>query len=162
MTTDPSELASTIVGEALAHAVAGDTMTGGMLLVPLIEEGRRSCYALAGMLAETASHIARRDQASGTFGIVVDNLATGLPGSVDVLPPDLRWAAQFVTAWANRDQDTAAALFTTLADQAEATEGPELVDGLLRLFTMAAATAKEVCAEQRAHRTNPTEGDTTP
>lgn len=162
MSADPSELAPTIVGEALAHAVAGDTMTGGMLLVPLIEEGRRSCYALAGMLAETASHIARRDQAPGTFGITVDNTVTGLPGSVDVLPPDLRWAAQFVTAWANRDQDTTAALFTTLADQAEATDGAELVDGLLRLFSMAVTTAKEVCAEERAARINGTEGDTAP
>ncbi|UJV42930.1 hypothetical protein [Streptomyces sp. AMCC400023] len=160
--TDPSAIAPLVVGEALAHAVAGDLEKGCMLLVPLIEEGRRSCYALAAMLAETASHIARRDQEPGTaFGITVEDTVTGEAASVDVMPPDLRWAAQFTTAWANRDRDTALALFETLAERSEAADGAELVDGLLQLFGMAVATSKEVCAEQRAHRTNP-EGDSTP
>ena len=146
------------VGLALARAVTGDHVGGGMLLVPLIEAGRKSCYALAGMLAETASHIARQEQAPGAFGIRVDNTVTGRPASVDVLPPDVRFASQFVTAWANRDQATAWPLFKALADQAEATGGPELVDGILQLFAMAVTTAKAVLAEERARR-NPTPED---
>lgn len=161
MSADRYDLAPVVIGEALAHAVAGDLMTGGMLLVPLIEAGRRSCYTLAASLAETASHIARRDQTPGTFGITVEDTVTGKAASVDVMPPDIRWAAQFTTAWANRDQDTALALFEALAERSEAADGAELVDGLLQLFSMAVTTSKEVCAEQRAHRTN-TEGDTTP
>jgi len=146
------------VSEALARAVAGDEIEAGMLLVPLIADSRSSCYALAGMLAETASHIARRERPGARFPLEVFNDATGRSASVDVLPPDVRFAAQFVTAWANRDQDTAQPLFDALADQAAATDGPELVDGILRLFAMAVVTAKTVCAEERARRT--TEGDT--
>lgn len=150
-----------IVSEALARAVAGDEIEAGMLLVPLIADSRSSCYALAGMLAETASHIARRDRAGARFTIDVVNEATGRTASVDVMAPDIRFAAQFVTAWANRDQDTTVALFNALVDQAEATDGPELVDGILRLFALAVVTAKAVCAEERARRTTRTEGDTT-
>lgn len=149
------------VARALARAVAGDKIGGGMLLVPFIENGRPSCYALAAQLAETASHIARRERPGGGFTVEVFNEATGRPASVDVMAPDVRFAAQFVTAWANRDQDTALALFNALVDHAEATDGPELVDGILRLFAMAVVTAKAVCAEERARRTTRTEGDTT-
>lgn len=150
--------ASDTVAMALARAVAGDYEGGGMLLAPLIENGRASCYALAGMLAETASHIARRERPGAWFTVDVVNEATGRTASVDVMAPDKRFAAQFVTAWANRDQNTALALFDSLVDQAEATDGPELVDGILRLYALAVVTAKAVCAEERARRT--TEGDT--
>lgn len=162
MSADPSPRPQDIVSEALARAVIGDAIEGGMLLVPLISESRRSCYALAGMLAETASHIARRERRPGTgFVITVENVVTGAAGSVDVMPPAVAFAAQFITAWANRDQDTAQALFDALADQAVKTDGPELVDGVLELFAMAVTTAKAVRAEERAkRRTQPTEGDT--
>lgn len=154
--TDPPD----VIRWALARAVAGDELGAGMLLAPLIEDGYCSSYALAVMLAETASHIARREQPAGTcLQIAVDNLATGLTASVEVLPPDVRWAAQFVTAWANRDQDTAQALFDALVEEASASDGPEFVDGLLQLFAMAVITAKAVCAEERARRTTRTEGD---
>lgn len=160
MSADPSPRPPAIVGDALALAVTGDQLSAGMLLVPLIEAGRRSSYALAGMLAETASHIARREQPPGTaFEIAVENLDTGLTASVDVMPRDVRWAAQFITAWANRDQDTAQSLFDALADEAEASGGPEFIDGLLQLFAMAVVTAKTVCAEERARRTNPNPED---
>ena len=160
MTDDLTPYPPAVVAEALARAVAGDEIEAGMLLAPLIAESRPSCYALAAMLAETASHIARREQTPGTFGITVENTVTGASGSVDVMPPDIRFAAQFVTAWANRDQDTAQAHFDALADEAEASDGPELVDGILQLFAMAVTTAKAVCAEERARRTTRTEGDT--
>lgn len=147
-----------IVAAALAHAVAGDFDTGAELLVPLIADSARSAYALAGMLAETASHIARREQRPGTwFGIQVEHTITGEPDSLDGMPPEVMFAARFTTAWANRDQDTTAALFAALAEQTEAS-GSGLVEGLLTLFEMAVITATTVSEEERAKRhNNPTQ-----
>ncbi|PWI16050.1 hypothetical protein DI272_19155 [Streptomyces sp. Act143] len=147
-----SERPPLVVAEALLRAAAGDHVDGGMLLAPLIEEGRASTYALAGMLAEAASHIARRDQRPGAmFGIQIDHVVTGEPGRPEDLPPDVAFAAQFTTAWANRDQDTAMALFNVLADGATGSEAGSdaLIDGLLALFELAVITTRVVIAEQR-------------
>ncbi|MFE6551666.1 hypothetical protein ACFVHS_25145 [Streptomyces sp. NPDC057746] len=142
-----------IVGDALARAITGDWYGAGVLLVPLIGGGYGNAYGLAAMLAETASHIARRDQAEGEFFTMpVETVETGEPGSVDDLPPHVAFAAQFTTAWANRDQDTAEALFKALWERAGPSDGVELVDGLLFLFQMAVETSKAVTAEERAKR----------
>lgn len=139
-----------ITGDALARAVAGDVRGGAELLVPLIADGSRTAFGLAAMLAETASFVARREQPSGTFlGTTVEHVVTGEPLGIEELPPEVQFAAQFTTAWANRDNDTAMALFGALVNKAEASDGAELVDGLLTLFRMAVATAQAVCAQGR-------------
>ncbi|MET8609725.1 hypothetical protein [Streptomyces misionensis] len=152
MTTTAQAEAPRIVGEALARGVAGDLEGGVDLLAPLIAAGWGSAYALAAMLAEAASHIARRDQAPGTvFGMPVQNTVTGAWESAEVLPPHVRFAAQFTTAWANRDRAHAEALFTALYERS-APDGNELVDGFLMLFQMAVCTSEEVVAEEQAKR----------
>nr|WTB35224.1 hypothetical protein OG781_42345 [Streptomyces sp. NBC_00830] len=144
--TMPHTQAAQITGEALARAVAGDVQGGAELLVPLIADGPRTAYGLAAMLAETASFLARREQQPGTFfATTVEHAVTGEPGGIEELPPEIQFAAQFTTAWANRDQDTAIALFGALVNKAEASEVAELVDGLMALFQMAVATAPAVC-----------------
>jgi hypothetical protein len=144
--TMPHAQAAQITGDALARAVAGDVRGGGELLVPLIADGRRTAYGLAAMLAETASFLARREQQPGTFfGTTVEHVVTGEPLGIEELPPEVQFAAQFTTAWANRDNDIAMALFGALVNKAEASEGAELVDGILTLFRMAVATAQAVC-----------------
>ncbi|GLX54466.1 hypothetical protein Shyhy01_74150 [Streptomyces hygroscopicus subsp. hygroscopicus] len=140
-----------IVGEALAMGVRGDLESGVDLIVPLIAADWGSAYALACMLAEAASYIARRDQEPGTvFGMPVQNTETGEWASADVLPPHLRFAGQFTTAWANRDRAHAEAMFTALYERSPG--GSELVDGLLMLFQMAVCTSEKVVAEEWAKR----------
>jgi hypothetical protein len=149
--TTTHEEAAEIVNTALAHGVTGDTPGGIDLLIPLISESIGSCYALACMLAETASFLTRRDQPAGQFVISVDNVETGETGSIDVFPPEQAFAAQFTTAWANRDHDAAEALFRALVHSA-GSEGPQLVWGLLALYELAVVTATEIVREQRAAR----------
>ncbi|MEV6738627.1 hypothetical protein AB0N14_17530 [Streptomyces sp. NPDC051104] len=152
MTTTAQAEGPRIVGEALAMGVSGDLEGGVDLIVPLIAAGWGSAYALAAMLAETASHIARRDHEPGTvFGMPVQNTETGEWESAEVLPPHVRFAAQFTTAWANRDRAHAEAMFTALYEHS-APDGSDLVDGLLMLFQMAVCTSQEVVAEERAKR----------
>lgn len=152
-TTEQRPEGPRIVGDALERAMAGDWHGAGALLVPLIGGGYGNAYALAAMLAETASHTGRRDRAEGEFFTMpVENIETGEPGSVDDLPPHVAFAAQFTTAWANRNQDTAEALFEALWERAGLSGGVELVDGLLFLFQMAVETSKAVTAEEQAKR----------
>ena len=154
MTTPPvpteNEAVET-VHAAITRGVEGDVPGGAELLLPLMTSGLGTLYALMAMLAETASHIARRDQVPGCFGIAVDNPVTGESGSIDVFPPEIRFAAQFVTAWANRDHDTAEAHFKALVHGA-GRDGEELVDASCALFQMAVVTATELVREQRAAR----------
>ncbi|WP_413808172.1 hypothetical protein [Streptomyces sp. OE57] len=139
-----------LIAEAVSHGVAGDQPRGVALLQPLVDAGPRSTYALLAGLAEVAACTALENQRPGTmFGLPVENIATGQPESVDVLPPPLRFTAQFVTAWANRDQDTARALFDTFAGEADRTGSPDLGDAIGLLYGMAVATSTEVV---RAHR----------
>lgn len=142
------------VNAALARSVDGDLQGGAALLVPLISHSAGSAYALAVMLAEQASFIARREgRRPGSFALAVDNVETGEEGSVDDLPTGVAFAARFVTAWSNRDHDTAEALFTGLVNTSDP-EGAQLVDGLIALFQMAVATATAVVSEARAARNN--------
>lgn len=149
MTTTHDE-AIDLVHDALAYGVTGDKAAGVEILVPLIAESYGAAYALAGMLAETACFIARRE-GRRTFEIDVENVVTGESGSLDVFPPEHAFAARFTTAWANRDQDTAEAHFRALVHSA-GSDGPELVNGLLSLYELAVVTATQIVAEQRAAR----------
>lgn len=131
---------------AITLGVSGDLTAAGQELAPVIADSYGATYALAAMLAETASQIARRDQ-TGPF---LDG------GSAEDMPPDVAFAAQFTAAWANRDHDTCEDLFRALIKRSEP-DGPDLVDGLLQLFSMAVATSTAVAEEQRAQRTTKTD-----
>lgn len=142
-----------IIGEALAYGVTGDEDHGVRLLQPLVDAGRLSTYALLGSLAETSAFTALQNQRPGEmFGLPVENTVTGQPASVDVLPAPLRFAGQFVTAWANRDQDTALALFNALADRCERTGSTDLGDAIGLVYGMAVATSTEVIRARREAR----------
>lgn len=142
-----------IIGEAVAHGVAGDQERGLLMLQPLVDAGPRSTYALLAGLAETAAFTALRDQRPGeVFGLPVENTLTGQAASVDVLPPPIRFAAQFTTAWANRDRDTALALFTAFAFESDDAGTPDLGDAIGVLYAMAVTTSTEVVRQAREER----------
>lgn len=100
--------------KALAHGVAGDDDTAWALIQPIVRRSEAAMFATCCALAESAAHEAIQQHGPGGFVLEVEDIATGAEGSVDVLPPGVRFAAQFMTAWANRDQDTAEALYWAL------------------------------------------------
>ncbi|QKW06992.1 hypothetical protein HUT18_11850 [Streptomyces sp. NA04227] len=138
--------------EAVAHGVAGDHQAGLDLLQPIVNDGPASTYALLGSLAETATHGIRRDHGPDcTFGIYVE-APDGREGSSDDLPPPVRFAARFMTAWSNQDQDTAHALFTVLAEHGDRPDCRDIGDAVTTMYNLAVASASEIAAEQRARR----------
>ncbi|MGA5340461.1 hypothetical protein ACPCK3_15060 [Streptomyces griseoincarnatus] len=142
-----------IIGEAIAHGVAGDQERGLRMLQPLVDAGPRSTYALLASLAETAAHTALQNQRPGEmFGMPVENTATGQAAPMDVLPPPVRFAAQFTTAWANRDRDTALALFQAFAFASDDAGTPDLGDAIGLLYSMAVTTSTEVVRQARQAR----------
>lgn len=149
----PYEEQSRTIGEAVAYGVIGDEEHGLSLLQPLVDAGPRSTYALLGGLAEGAAFTALQNQRPGeAFTLPVVDKITGRAASVDVLPPPLRFAAQFVTAWANRDQDTARALFNVFADDSDRRGTPDLGDAVGLMYGMAVTTSTEVVREARRKR----------
>ncbi|MFC8332791.1 hypothetical protein [Streptomyces olivaceus] len=151
--TRPFGQESQTIGEAVAYGVAGELDRGLELLQPIVDAGRVSTYALLAGLAEAAAFTALQNQAAGEpFVLQLENTATGQQASVDVLPPPLRFAGQFLTAWANRDQDTALALFNALADHSERTGSPDLGNAVSLIYDMAVATCTDVVRERRADR----------
>ncbi|MGV2914606.1 hypothetical protein [Streptomyces alfalfae] len=147
------EQQSQTIGEAIAYGVAGDQEHGLALLQPLVDAGPRSTYALLGALAETAAFtVLNNRRPDEFFTIPVVNEATGQTASVDDLPAPLRFAAQFVTAWANRDRDTARALFTVFAHESDRRGTPDLAHAIGFLYGMAVSTATEVVLKARRKR----------
>ncbi|MEC3995222.1 hypothetical protein VSR01_17435 [Actinacidiphila sp. DG2A-62] len=145
----PATEAQTIL-DALAHSVAGDTERGLALLQPLVDAGPRSTYALLGSLAEVASSDAREASPGSSFGMEV--IGPDGPADAELLPPPLRFAAHFVTAWANRDQDTAHALFWAVAEPSDRYGTDDLAEAIRAVFAMAAATAEYEVARKRRQR----------
>ncbi|MFD3608995.1 hypothetical protein ACFWXA_13140 [Streptomyces atroolivaceus] len=136
--------------EALSHAIAGNPQRGLELIQPIVDAGPRSTYALLGALAETASKDVRDANGPGTlYGLDVQS--PDGPADVDLLPPHLKFAARFVTAWANRDQDTAAALFWAVAERSDRS-AEDLADAITAVFAMAAAVAEYEVIKQRRNR----------
>ena len=135
------------VHEALVRGVEGDLTGGAELLLPLLTNGTGTQYAVASMLAEIASFITRRDQVSGPVPMLVPNEVTSA-GAIEATPPGIAFAAEFTTAWANREHDTAEGLFAALV-RTTTGDGIELLDALIALFQMAVATSVEIVAEQR-------------
>ena len=143
-----------IIGAALACSVAGEHQRGLDMLQPIVDAGPRSTYALLGSLAEVASKDARETSPDMMFGMEV--IGPDGPADVQLLPPPLRFAARFVTAWANRDQDTAHALFWAIAEPSDRDGTEDLAEAITAVFGMAAAVTEYLVLEQRQQ---PAEGD---
>jgi hypothetical protein len=140
-----------IIGEALACSVAGDHQRGLSMLQPLVDAGPRSTFALLACLAETASADARDTNGPATwYGMEV--VGPDGPADAELLPPRLRFAARFVTAWANRDQPTAYALFRAVAELSDRDGTPDLAEAVGAVYAMAAATAEYLVLQQRRQR----------
>jgi hypothetical protein len=98
-----------------------------------------------------ASKEARETNEPGTlFGI--DPEGPDGPGSVDVLPPPVRFALRFITAWANRDQDTAYALFWAIAEPSDRDGTTALGDCITAVYAMTVPVAGQIVAEQRRRK----------
>lgn len=147
MKTPRTEADGKQIFEALAHGVAGDHDAAMALLLPVLKRDPRSTYATVCSLAESASFDARQHRQPGEhFGIEVDDIRTGAEGSANDLPPGIRFAAQFVTAWANRDHDTADALYKALHRE----DPDEFVIGVRALYDMAVVSLRAFCERKRA------------
>lgn len=134
---------------ALALGVSGDEPGGLKLLEPIVAEGPDPTYVLLSTLAEAALFTSRK----GLYPEAPSEYIVEGPGGsrdMDLLPPHLRFAAQFIGAWAARDQDKARALFGTVIEQ-PVTEGGDdpLLDGTIAVFMFAVAEAKNIVRTQR-------------
>ncbi|CAL9534638.1 hypothetical protein [Streptomyces sp. enrichment culture] len=138
-----------IVEEALRRAVAGDPLGGGQLLIPLIEDSRRECFALCVMLATAATYGMRPQGSDQLYALQVEDTRTGRPAALEEMPPEVLFAARFAAAWANRDGDGAQALFDALSDDMQTDAGQcRVIDGVIALFGLAIARGRELAAPQ--------------
>lgn len=131
--------------EALAHGVSGDDDTAWNLIRPIVRRSDQAMFAVFCSLAESAAFDSIQQHGAGNFVLEVEDLATGAEGSVEVLPPGVRFATQFLTAWANRDQDTAEALYLALYRS----EPEALADGLRALYEMAVVSLRGFIQRKR-------------
>ncbi|WNI20343.1 hypothetical protein [Actinacidiphila sp. ITFR-21] len=137
-----------IVLEALAYGITGDLDAGLELLQPLVDAGPRSTYALLATLAETCAVRAQMVNVDGTqYGIEVEG--PDGPASVDDLAPHVRFAIRFVTAWINRDRDTAMALFWAVGHHADGYGTDDLANAIRCVYEMAVADAEVVLIAKR-------------
>ncbi|KPI33350.1 hypothetical protein OV450_1438 [Actinobacteria bacterium OV450] len=142
-----------VILQALATGVTGDTVTGLAILQPIVDDGPAEAFAMLCSLAETASKRARDAAPPGAvFGIEVDGPAGLGTASVDVLPPSLRFGAQFISAWANRDMEMAYALFWAVAESVNDDGTHALPESVGAVYWLAVASAREIVAEVRAAR----------
>lgn len=146
MTTTPNADAdSRAILDAIANGVTGDHQAAFDLLLPILKRDPQSMYGVLCALAEMASAEMRLHQKPGDFfGIEVEHLG-GAEASISDAPPGVRFATQFVTAWANRDQDTADALCLAMYDG----DFHALVVGIRLVYDMAIVALKGVLEQQR-------------
>ncbi|MFG2400727.1 hypothetical protein [Streptomyces lydicus] len=137
---------------ALAHGVTGDTETGLTLLEPLAQRGPVQAAGICAALAETMSAEARAKQAPGHFFGFLVATTDGQPADVNDLPPGVRFAAQFSTAWANGEHRTAYDLFDALIGDQGDEQMQALGDGIGALFEMASVSLREVVDRKRAEK----------
>lgn len=146
MKTPQTAADSQHIFEALTHGVAGDDDTAWKLISPIVQRSNQAMYAVFCSLAEAAAFDALQTQQPGEhFAIEVEDIHTGEAGSVDAFPPGIRFAAQFVTARANRDEDTAHALYMALYPD----RSDDLAQGLRALYEMAVVSLRAFCERKR-------------
>jgi hypothetical protein len=144
-TLDNAEADSKQIFEALTHGVAGDDDTAWKLLRPIVRRSEQAMFAVVCTIAEAAAFDAIQQNGAGNFVLEVEDVETGAEGSANELPPGIRFATQFVTAWANRDQDTAEALYVALAKS----DPEELAVGLRTLYEMAVVSLRGFVERKR-------------
>lgn len=150
MKTPQTAAGSRRILEALAHGVAGDDDTAWALIRPIARRHDEAMYGVFCAIAEAAAFDALQNQRPGEhFGIEVENIHTGETTAIDVLPPGIRFAAQFVTARANRDEDTAHALYRALYNA----DPDDLGVGLRALYEMAVVSLRAFCERTREEPT---------
>ncbi|MGW7247742.1 hypothetical protein [Streptomyces decoyicus] len=137
---------------ALAHGVTGNTEAGLTLLEPIAQRGSVQAAGICAALAENLSTEARANQEPGTFFGFLVATTDGQPADVNDLPPGIRFAAQFSTAWANGEHRTAYDLFDALIGDQTAEEMQALGDGISALFEMASVSLREVIDHKRAEK----------
>lgn len=133
---------------ALSRGVAGDPDGGLQLLQPVVDGGPQDTWELLCMLAEIAAEPARRSNAPGAFFTLNSHGPNG-PTPIDAVPPDVRFAGQFVTAWANRDQASAAALFQAVAEHSDTHRTEDLGRAIGAVYDMAIAATSHLVGELR-------------
>jgi hypothetical protein len=127
-----TEDASTLIFEALAHGVAGESDTAIDKLNSVCEDadGPRM-YGVCCALAETGAHMLRKiygDQAPKTPEDGMWVLQELMPGAFG--DPAKAFSMRFLIAWANNDRDTTDALFTA----ATHASNEEYIDSVCALF----------------------------
>lgn len=150
---DPDIDGPTTIVKALSYGAAGDYDHGLALLQPLVDAGPISTFAMLGCLAEAVYRMSAdpslldEPEHSAGFAMVVDG--PDGPATAELLPAPLRFAGRFITCWANRDRDTAFALFQAVARQ----DGPgDLAEAITALFGMAVAVTEMFVAERHRLR----------
>jgi hypothetical protein len=144
--TPQTEADSSNILEALSHGIAGDDDTAWGILQPIVRRSDATMFATLCTLAEAAAFDALQTQKPGEhFGLQVDDIHTGTEGSAEDLPPGIRFAAQFVTARANRDEDTADALYRALYMR----DPENLAVGFRTVYEMAVVSLRAFCERKR-------------
>lgn len=134
---------------AVSHGMVGEHEQAMDLLRPMVQTVPDT-FALLSALAETAAHRALRENTDGTAFAAVLERTDGQDADPEDAPPAVLFAARFVTAWANRDIDTALALLHGLIRHDAEHYTAELADAIGLVFAMAVETAKEIAAGVRA------------
>lgn len=134
------------ITEALACALSGDDRGARDALHVIAAKGPRDIYAMWCSLAEVSVREQRKTAMPDEFfGLVVET-ADGQPASVDDAPAPLRLAIRFMTAQANLDHNTTAALLRTGLDHDPGSVG----EATAILFQAAVATSRELIARHKA------------
>ncbi|MFJ3258467.1 hypothetical protein ACIPK9_37270 [Streptomyces sp. NPDC086771] len=142
--TVPQDYPSETIMAALAHGMEGHPEKAAPLFEPFVKGGPTATVGLCAALAEMSAWQVRKGMPTGgTFGLLVLDARTGQRGDIAEVPPGVRFAAQFSTAWANGDRDTAWALFRALVDPGDEQAAEALAEGIRCLFEMAVASLNE-------------------
>lgn len=139
-----------IITHAVAKGVGGNRAGGLTDLQPLISRSPREMVAVLSVLAEIASLPSRQQHPDASFfGLTVSHVVTGAPGSVDDLPPHIRFATQFLAAHASGDHLTAYALFNTFAERCVREETDELGEATSALYDLAVISTRNLAEHGR-------------
>ncbi|GGZ23749.1 hypothetical protein GCM10010387_16220 [Streptomyces inusitatus] len=140
-----------IMIEALAYGVVGKRDEGLALLQPIVDQGPRETFALLSALAEATCKRARdRDGPDAAYDLVVE-VADGTVSS-DLLPPDIRFAGQFITSWGNRQFETAHDLFWAMAEPSDRNGTSVLADSISAVYELAVCAAREIVSDRVRQR----------
>jgi hypothetical protein len=142
--TDSAKAVSDGVGRALAFGLANRHEDAWNEIKALAAKGTLEMFATTAALAEVAVQDRVEDNPGGFFGLTVQH--HGQEADINEAPAAQRFAMQLMAAQANRDFDTARALF-----KAQMRTDPESVaDATLILYDVALAAARERIARHKA------------